>query len=261
MYGRHRSTHIHVVTWTCADSEILSTCYISQRRIATSTPNCIPLCESITPTKTGTYSPREGEVQSPVKDVLLRSQDQAHTKVSSRTPWCLGSGCRWAWREKTGVSGPSAVQPFHAGFSGAGWHFSSQKGELWLHFNQEETAQRFQISCWAPVEFRQPSSGCSEYIWNCTGKDPRNTVPWSLQIRHLLLNAYKSLCFWLESPLFLWKDLCLRGLRLWEEAVSDSRPLAYPPPSSLDEITSTCCLSRPPGLDTPALLPSSPPPC
>lgn len=29
-----------------------------------------------------------------------------------------------------GVSGPSAIEPFHAGFSEAGWHFSSQKGEL-----------------------------------------------------------------------------------------------------------------------------------
>ena len=60
---------------------------------------------------------------------------------------------------------------------------------------------------------------------------------------------------------FLWKDLCPRGLRLWEEAVSDLHPLAYPPPSSRDEITSTYRLNRPPGLDTSALLPSSPPPC
>ena len=33
-------------------------------------------------------------------------------------------------KKNMGVSGPSAIEPFHAGFSGAGWHFSSQKGEL-----------------------------------------------------------------------------------------------------------------------------------
>ena len=145
-----------------------------------------------------------------MKDVLLRSQNQAQAKVSSWTSWCLVSGCRWAWREKTGVSGPSAVEPFHRGFSGAGWHFSSQKGELWLHFNQEETAQRFQISCWAPVEFRQPSSGCSEYIWNCTGRDPRNTLPWPLQIRHLLLMLTRVYAFYWKVLYFSGK-ICAQG--------------------------------------------------
>lgn len=133
-------------------------------------------------------------------------------------------------KKHMGISGPSAIEPFHTGVSGAGWHFSSQKGELWLHFNQEETDQRFQISCWAPVEFRQPSSDCIEYIWNCTGGDLKNTLPWSVQIRHLLLSAYKSLCFWPESPLFLWKGLCPRALQLWEEKISDLHPLAYPLP-------------------------------
>ena len=57
-------------------------------------PHQIAFPYVITHMETGTYSPREEEVYSPMKDVLLRRQNQAHAKVSSWTPRCSVSGCR-----------------------------------------------------------------------------------------------------------------------------------------------------------------------